>query len=338
MCRDTFIFQFIAPPRRCFDREWFFRYEDVQDKKAAGFFMSKTYSIFGLSIRSEIDLPAPEARVLQQPSEPDVVIEYGEVPPQLARPQKKTAWYEAAPGEFLLRAESIARYYVQGGGRIVITAGPGVEKEKILIFLMGSAMGALLHQRNVLVLHAGAVTKNNSSAIFLGSSGAGKSTLAAAFHQRGLAFLADDVCAIGFDDGFPAVIPGFPRLKLWEDALEKLGKDKDGLKKVVWIKNLEKYFMPVVHEDDRPVRLKNVFSLEAADTEHIEISLLRGGAKLDPLMANTYRPGFLDGLGGKREYFRQCARVAAQTSVYRVLRPRENFLLDELADVLEAKF
>ena len=300
--------------------------------------MSKTYHIFGLSILSEISLPAPEAGGRRRSSPPDVVIEYGEAPRQLSRPQRKTAWYEAAAGEFLLSAESIARYYVQGGSRIVITAEPGVAKEKILIYLMGSAMGALLHQRNVLVLHAGAVTKKNYSVIFLGPSGAGKSTLAAAFHQRGLAFLADDVCAISFDDGAPAVIPGFPQLKLWEDALAKLGKDKGGLKRVVWIKNLEKYFMPVEHEHDGPVRLKSVFSLEAADTAHIEVHALRGGAKLEPLVANTYRRGFLDGLGGKKEYFRQCARVAAQSEVYRVLRPRDKFLLDELADVLEAEF
>lgn len=300
--------------------------------------MSETYRIFGLNVLSEIDLPARCAAGVEGASPPDVIIEYGEAPAQLSRPQKKTGWYEAGPGEFLLCIDAIARYYVHGGRRVVIAPVPGVEKEKILIFLMGSAMGALLHQRGVLVLHAGAVAANNHAVIFPGPSGAGKSTLAAGLHQRGFAFLADDVCAVTLEDGAPAVIPGFPRLKLWEDVLSRLGKDKDQLKKVVWTRNLEKYFMPVNHEHDLPVPLKTVFALETSDAKHIVVCELKGAAKIDPLIGNTYRLGFLEGLGGKKEHFRQCAKLAAQTAVYRVLRPREKFLLDELMDVLEAEF
>ncbi len=300
--------------------------------------MSKTYHIFGLNILSEIELPAQSPADPDQKIPPDVIIEYGDTPEQLDNSQRKGIWYQAAPGEFLLRVDSVARYYVSEGRRIVITPEPGVAKEKILIFLMGSAFGALLHQRNVLVLHAGAVVVKKSSVIFLGPSGIGKSTLAAAFHQRGYPFLADDVCAITMVKGKPAVIPGFPRLKLWEDVLKKLGKDKNQLKSVVWTKNLEKYFMPVEHRYDKPVPLKAVFNLEITDTDQIEITALKGGAKINPLIGNTYRLGFLDGLGGKKEHFQQCAAVAAQTSVYRVARPRKGFLLDELMDVLEKKF
>lgn len=300
--------------------------------------MSKTYHIFGLNILSDIELPASHLTGARQRMTPDVTIEYGDTPEQLANPQSKGVWYQAAPGEFLLKVDSVARYYVVDGHRIVIAPEPGVPKEKILIFLMGSAMGALLHQRNVLVLHAGSVAVKKSSVIFLGPSGIGKSTLAAGFHQRGYPFLADDVCAVTLIKGKPAVIPGFPRLKLWEDALQKLGKDKKQLKSIVWTKNLEKYFMPVEHRYEKPVPLKTVFNLEVIDTDRIEITALKGGAKINPLIGNTYRLGFLDGLGGKKEHFRQCAQVAAQTSVYRVARPQKRFQLDDLMDALETRF
>lgn len=300
--------------------------------------MNKTYHIFGLNIQSAIPLPATPIRNLPKNFIPDVIIEFGDTPSQLANPQSKGLRFQSAPGEFLLRVDSVARYYVQEGRRITIQPEPGVEEESILIFLMGSAMGALLHQRNILVLHAGAIAVNGQSVIFSGHSGIGKSTLAAGLHKRGYPFLADDVCAIAVLDGKPAVIPGFPRLKLWADVLKKLDTDKDQLKSIRWTQGLEKYFLPVEPGHDKPVPLKSVFILESTNTNNMEIKTLKGADKIDPLIKNTYRIRFLNGLGGKKDHFRQCAAVAAKTSVHRVVRPNKGFLLNELMDMLEANF
>lgn len=300
--------------------------------------MSKTYHIFGLNILSSIPLPARP--IADPPLElaPDVVIEYGNTPVALSNPQTKGVYYQAGPGEFLLRVDSVARYYVREGRRIVITPDSNAEDERILIFLMGSAIGALLHQRNILVLHAGAIAVNDQSVIFTGDSGIGKSTLAAGFHKRGYPFLADDVCAIAMLNGKPAVIPGFPRLKLWADVLKKLDKDKDLLKSVRWTQGLEKYFLPVEPLHKTPVPLKSVFVLETTNADKMEITALKGAEKIDPIIKNTYRLSFLNGLGGKKDHFRQCAAVAAKAAVYRTVRPNKRFLLTELIDMLEAKF
>jgi hypothetical protein len=203
---------------------------------------------------------------------------------------------------------------------------------------MGSAIGALLHQRNYLVLHAGAIRTHDHSAVFLGPSGIGKSTLAAGFHQRGYPFLADDVCAVAMLNGKPSVIPGFLQLKLWNDVLKKLGKDKDQLKSVRWSGNLEKFFMPVEQAQEHPVPLKTIFELKAQNNDQPSMTLLTGAAKIDSFIKNTYRLGFLQGLGGKPDHFRLCAAVAARTNVYQVQRPQKGFLLDELMDMMETKF
>jgi hypothetical protein len=300
--------------------------------------LNKIYQIFGLNIESAIPLPASPIAATSSEVLPDVVIAYDEVPDQLTNPRIKGVRYQASPGEFLLRVDSVARYYVSEGRRILIAPEPGAEEERILIFLMGSAMGALLHQRNILVLHAGAIEANGRSVLFCGHSGAGKSTLAAGFHKRGYPFLADDVCAVAMVDGKPSVVPGFPRLKLWADVLKKLEKDKDQLESVRWTQGLEKYFLPVEPLHKTPVALHSVFVLETTNTDKMEITALKGGEKIAPIIKNTYRLRFLNGLGGKKEHFRQCAAVATEAAVYRAVRPRGHFLLDELMDMTEARF
>ncbi len=300
--------------------------------------MDDTYHVFGLKITSAINLPATPILHPRPDADPDLVIAYGEAPEALKNPKFEGVRFQADPGEFLLRVDGVARYHVQGGCRITITPEAGANEDDILVFLMGSAMGALLHQRNILVLHAGAIAVNGGSVIFTGPSGIGKSTLAAGFHRRGYPFLADDVCAITTDNGHPAVIPGFPRLKLWADCLKKMNTDKNTLKRVRWGKDLEKYFLPAEGFSNTPVPIKSVFVLETTNTDKMEISILKGAGKIDPLLDNTYRRRFLEGLGGKQDHFRQCAAVAAHTNVYKVVRPDRGFLLYELMEMVEARF
>jgi len=298
--------------------------------------MDNRYHVFGLNIASVIPLPAPPVLHRQGDHGPDVLIEYGDIPDALTNPRFKGLRFQAGEGEFLLRVDGVARYYVQKGHRIVVAPEDGTDEDDILVFLMGSIMGALLHQRNILVLHAGAIEANGGGVIFSGPSGSGKSTLTAGFHRRGYPFLADDVCAITTMNGHPAVIPGFPRLKLWADCLNKLNADKNELKSIRWSRNMEKYYMSVDSIPHAPVPLKSVFVLKTANTEKIEISVLRGAEKINPIINNTYRLRFLDGLGGKKDHFRQCAAVAARAAVYRTVQPHKGFLLDELMDLVES--
>jgi hypothetical protein len=300
--------------------------------------MHNAYRIFGLNIASVIPLPATPVLHLQPDAIPDVVIVYGSVPETLTNPPFKGVRFQAGNGELLLRVDGVARYFVQNGCRITILPEAGAHEDDILVFLMGSAMGALLHQRNILVLHAAAIVVNGQSVIFSGRSGIGKSTLAAGFHQRGYPFLSDDICAITTDNGCPVVMPGFPRLKLWADALKKMETDKDQLKNVRWGKDLEKYFLPVDGGfQGIPVPIQSVFVLETTNTEKMDITPLTGGEKIDPLIDNTYRLCFLEGLGGKKDHFQQCAAVAVKAAVYRTIRPKKGFLLDELMDMVEAR-
>ncbi|MDK9709539.1 MAG: hypothetical protein OEL83_21080 [Desulforhopalus sp.] len=296
------------------------------------------YSIFCLVVRSAVVLPAVTVVSSEKNTVPDVFIEYGLTPASLTNPRFSAAWFQADFGEFLLTIQGVARYYIQNGCRITITPEEGADEDEIILFLMGSAIGALLNQRNVLVLHAGAIVVNGRGTIFLGPSGIGKSTLTAGLHKRGYSFLADDVCAITLINGIPTVIPGFPRLKLWTDVMNRLNTDRKDLKCIRGSQGLEKYLLPVEHAQDAPVPLGMVYGIEAAEVEAIQILPLKGAEKINLLLANTYRFEFLQGQGRTAFHFQQCADIGTKIAVYRIIRPFNTFLLEELMNLLEENF
>ena len=113
----------------------------------------------------------------------------------------------------MLTVDGVGRYLVRGGAEILVDAAGGAAERDVRLFLLGSALGILCHQRGLLPLHANAVVANGAAYAFAGHSGAGKSTLAAHFAQAGYEILCDDVCVISFDEaGQPLAWPGLPRL------------------------------------------------------------------------------------------------------------------------------
>lgn len=292
------------------------------------------YQLFGLHIRSALPLPCHLQPFHNDKTAPDVIIEYGVVPVNLTSPRDVGVLFQSSPGEILIRIDGVARYYVNDGKCITIMPNDNSSEDDVLVFLMGTVMGALLQQRGLLVLHAGGVVVNGKAVIFPGQSGAGKSTLTAGLYKRGYQFLSDDLCAVTLHNGEPAVIPGFPRLKLWADTLNNLELSKTGLTKVRWGKDLEKYFLPV-EQFSAPVPLKSVFTIIRSNTDKIALTKLNGSEKIDPLLHNIYRFRMLRSIDGAMTHFSRCAAVAEKTDGYLAQRPNTGYSLTELMDSIE---
>jgi hypothetical protein len=185
----------------------------------------KHYRICGLTVASELDLsvaageeePGADARVA------DVVIRRGSVPNNLEQAKQTGPTWQVTDRQVLLLLPGVARFLMTEGREIAVEPeGNGVD-ENFRIFLLGSAMGALMHQRGALVLHAGAVAVNGEGVLFCGPSGAGKSSLVAALCASGYPLITDDVCLLHRGpSGRPMVSPDGRRLKLWADAIENL--------------------------------------------------------------------------------------------------------------------
>lgn len=275
-----------------------------------------TYRLFGLDLRSEIDLAglAPPVDVATA----DVEIGFGSVPAENAVPG-----YSAIPEGTLLTVAKVGRYLIRDGRRIVIDPAPGASERNLRLFLLGSAIGALLHQRGLLPLHANAIDLGGRAVAFSGHSGAGKSTIAAWFHDRGHKILADDVCVIGFDDaGRALAYPGIPRLRLWREALEASGRDAGAYDRS--FDDIDKYDVPT-GTDSRlePLPLAAIYLLRRAEEEQggdAAIDRLTGVDAVETLMSNTYRGAYLKTIGRTGEHLAACLRVARAVPVFRAQR------------------
>ena len=149
------------------------------------------YVACGLRIRSSTALPlrtAPEPDD-GRPAGADVTVRIGATPPRLPNPvadgrrRGNRAW-EAAPGAFLMTVDDQARYLVADGRDVLIEPLGGSERE-MGAFLIGPPFAALLQQRGLTTLQAGAVEAESGAVLFAGLKGAGKSTLLGALVERG---------------------------------------------------------------------------------------------------------------------------------------------------------
>lgn len=289
---------------------------------------------FGLAIESELPLP----ELLDGPADTpaDITISYGRVPDDLPDAVGRGVRYALAPGRLLLRVDGVARYLIANGRTITIERAPGAEDDDIRVFLLGSVFGAVLHQRNDLVLHGSAIDWHGGAVVFLGHSGVGKSTTATAFRKRGHAVLTDDLCVVRPGaDGRMFAHPGFPQCKLWLDSLKKLDFAPDELARIR--RKLEKRALPLGGDfSTTPLPVKKLYLLRPHNRAEIKLTATQGPQKFSILKNHTYRFGFLAGIDGKAGHFQQALKLAQQAPLAIAVRPSGAFQLDELVAAFEA--
>jgi hypothetical protein len=284
---------------------------------------SYDYEVFGLKIRS--GFPLPELFEAKGEVAPDVIIRLAPV-----RSATSTADIHMEGDALVLAVAGVARYRIESGREILVDPEPGVPERNVRLFLLGSAFGALLHQRGLLPLHANAVEIDGRAVAFMGESGAGKSTLAAWFHDRGHRVIADDVCVVGFDDdGKPFAAPGLPRLRLWSEALELTGRDPEGLTRSYLNDEDEKFDVPIAAASAArsQMPLAAIYLLERGGESFIVP--LRGIEAADAVFANTYRGEYLAKTSGQKEHWESAVRLVRGTPVFRAIRQWDLTALEE---------
>lgn len=294
----------------------------------------KLYTAFGIVFRSELELP--ELLPAAPGSAAEVEIVRGAVPAELPGVLRQGARFQATADALRLQVDGVATFLIERGRRITVDAAADSEADAVRVFLLGSSLGALLHQRGDLVLHGSAMDWAGRAVVFLGRSGAGKSTLATAFRQRGRATLTDDLCVVRPDaDGQLCAHPGFPQAKLWLDSLEELELPAEGLRRIRG--KLEKRALPLA-EDFRAAAcpLRKLYVLRPANRPQLELSELSGPRKFDVLKNQTYRFHFLPAGEPQAQHFRRTIELAQRVPVALIVRPDGAFQLEALMAAIEA--
>lgn len=267
------------------------------------------YKAFGLFI--EADLEIPELLTADFPSESrDLLIQTHSV----AWPETlgSNVFLATHPSEAFYEAEDVARFYIHDG-RTIFYEKLSEETRPFRLFLLGSCMGIVLQQRGYIVLHGNAITTDQATCtVFVGHSGAGKSTTAAWFYQQGADILADDVCAVSFDqDGQAYVIPSYPQLKLWEDSAALLKIDTQPLKRIR--SDYPKYALPIPDRHyTSPLPIAKIVEIQKDSHEVAEATGLQ---KLKMLTEHSYRFPFIAQMKRTNEYLKNLVRLAHNTPI-----------------------
>jgi hypothetical protein len=292
------------------------------------------YSAYNLSIDSQLALPellpddggrgddAADVAIVLRPVAADGLPGGRQLGPFLWA-DRRSLW---------LHVPHVARFLVQDGTQIHVDAEPGIDADSIRVFLLGSAFGALLSQRGYLVLHGNAIRIGDQCMVCVGPSGAGKSTLAAGFMQRGYPVLADDVLPV---DASGRALPGFPRIKLWRDATDKLLIDTTGLKRIR--PATEKFSYPTPSQAAHgPLPVRWIYILDSAHIDAPRIEAISGMQRFAQLRDNTYRLRFLHGMALQPEHLKLCGQLAGNSRLARLTRPRAGFHLERMIDTILA--
>jgi len=210
--------------------------------------------------------------------------------------------------------------------------------EDLATYFLGPVMGFVLRRRGVTPLHASAVVVGGVGVAFSGEAGAGKSTTAAALALRGAPAICEDIAAIAENRGQFFVRPGYPRVCLWPDAVEKLLGTKEALADLTPTWN--KKYLPLDGERarfaERIVPLGAVYLLgeRAADGRTPRIDEISGREALLELVQNTYMNALLTKEQRAAE-FELLSRLVIRVPCKRVIPHYDGAKIGELCELIE---
>lgn len=263
-------------------------------------------------------------------AEEEVSIRFGSVDdPPLEILEKGWGCFSRGPHEDYLYWQEVGSFLVREGRDIVVDPSPGLDERTIRLFVLGPVLAVLLRQRGHLLLHASAVAVADEAVLFLGKTGWGKSTMAAILHARGYGLATDDVAVLRVGERRPMLLPGFPQLKLWPEALVSLGDDPQKLPRCN--PRVEKRARPIDHDKFSPIPLpvKRIYVLDKGDMP--EILPLGPREALAELVRHTY--GAM-GVGSTTHFF-ECANIVNKVTVCSLRRQRSISQLPSLAQLIE---
>lgn len=228
---------------------------------------------------------------------------------------------EVNENDFLLKVKNVAYYRVINGEKVFIRPLNGVDRKSLQLFLEGSVLGAILHQKGLLPFHGSSFELNGKGIMICGISGAGKSSVTEAFCLSGARFVSDDITPVSVLGNEARMLPVKTRIKLWDDALKLLkieGRDLENIRP-----GFDKFYLPSQEEISFEQRLDHIIVLKVHNEEKFETRELSGIQKYNVLRKQIYRRIYLKGMPEKEKlYFKRLFQVASGVRITVVVRPQ----------------
>lgn len=290
------------------------------------------YQAYGLIIKSTLELPELNS---SQEIEANVTVRTEKLSSSpLSIDDNVPHCYQLTAEGMYIYWEGVGTFLIKEGTEIIIEPVAETDEHRLRLFILGAAIGTILHQRGLLVLHGSGVDINGQAVVFVGNKAWGKSTIAANLNAKGHDLIGDDVIAIDLSSDKPMVLPAFPQLKLWPDAVASLGIQPENLPRLV--SHLEKRDRRVnqcFSEQNLP--LKQIYVL--GKYPYLEIKLLKPQEIVRYLILNSYVTRFGNELlkVNQSSHFAKLTQIAQQISIHHLLRPTDLALLPATVDLIE---
>lgn len=287
------------------------------------------YAAYGLNICSTI--PLPELIHGDSKARVDVAIRIGKIARLKSHLTGEKEFFRVNIKKAYLYWEKVGTFLVRNGSEIIVDPVAETGEDVLRVFILGVGLAVLFYQRGCLVLHGSAVEMDGSAVAFLGGSGSGKSTLAASIYNAGYCIVTDDVIAVHLDDDFPIVYPGFPRLKLWPDAIVRLGDDPEKIRRIN--SRVEKRSYRITSGFTTvSLPLRYIYILAEDNSQKIES--IRGREAVMELVRYTYAVQRIQKIESP-SHFLQCANLANHIILRRLKISRSPSALDDAARLVE---
>lgn len=286
------------------------------------------YYHFGLTIKSDLYFPELESRNMSLDASLDASIRQGVIATHgVSEATPLSPFLQANSTQIWLKIPSIAHFIIQNGREIIYDPVSDVDEDSIRTFILGACTGALLHQRGFVTLRGTAFGIDDKCLIYMGKV---ESALKIAMVQRGYRLISDGICAI--DDKGNAM-PSIPRIKLWQDDVNKLNIDTKPLTLVRPSLNKFNYFL---HHSfsNKALPVKAAYILHTHSQSNIKQHTVAGINKFPPIKNHTYRFEYIEGMGLIKQHFKRYVQFSASIHLSQIYFQKHYSPINDLIDCL----
>lgn len=274
---------------------------------------SQTQSIQGGSTDVSVRFDADDAQVSVDDDAEETLWYTSDIPDANGNPALKI-WKQEHSGGYRIRYSHGLTFYLNANVTdIRVRCDEPMDANDVADFLLGPVLGIVLRLRGTICFHGSAVVLEDKAIIFVGVPGAGKSTTAALFARNGHPVLSDDIAALMERGGSFCVLPAYPYVNLWPEALEMLARSESSSSSSPTA--VDKVRVPLDGNDSKfqrealPLAAIYVLAERSADSRAPFIEGLPPQAALMNLVANTYGNTILDSTMRAQE-FRVLGQIA----------------------------